>query len=357
MSKKKTSPTTLWFLYPVFGLEITDKEDDLDSPMFEDATIISKRHLMKILKGRSYIAEMFTTSSVKENVYSFLAVRRTFRLPSKMIDHDRYDKESAIEEDASKRAHQLAALIGLSFLAEGRTSFSLAEHRYQAGRKCLVLNVKDRSCSMTSKAKGLTLSSKPQKGNILKLTRNRLSGKFNRKPSKWLAEVLIPTKPRLGDSLTKAIVQSAIRLSIGTHVSLPSSQILAGVTGMELLVSEGNDKFKVVQNRVEALVGANVADKYGIDDIFKARNKYVHEGEDLSLDSTSLSWNSALLGLVCLLNYSKIAPMFPSKHDLVRYLDFVRLSSLFSFSSPKCKTFKVIPKYKPMKLNVVCFKV
>jgi hypothetical protein len=50
MSEQKVEKRNWLFFFPMYGIDITDVEHDLDSPMFGDWTIVSSEHLPDIKK-------------------------------------------------------------------------------------------------------------------------------------------------------------------------------------------------------------------------------------------------------------------------------------------------------------------
>lgn len=48
---------TWWIFHPLKGLDITDEFHDLDCPMFQDATIISRKHIRHIVANTMKLNE------------------------------------------------------------------------------------------------------------------------------------------------------------------------------------------------------------------------------------------------------------------------------------------------------------
>jgi hypothetical protein len=113
---------TWWIFHPLKGLDITDEFHDLDSPMFQDATIISRKHIRQIIANKMKLNEKNQHEIISlfdpdprfdwgEGFQSFIAIRRTGVMNSRNF-------RPPLVKDSYARAQRIGALLGLILLAE-----------------------------------------------------------------------------------------------------------------------------------------------------------------------------------------------------------------------------------------------
>lgn len=122
-----------WVFLPFKGLDISDEQPDLEAPLFGDATIISKKHMVRLVPrlrmnermapGRDHEADLLyllQNATFREDFQSFVAVRRSAR-----IDQSDARRSQAtygyIVQKAKVRAERIASLLSLVLLTNSET--------------------------------------------------------------------------------------------------------------------------------------------------------------------------------------------------------------------------------------------
>jgi hypothetical protein len=180
----------------------------------------------------------------------------------------------------------------------------------------------------------------------IKMSRSELKTFFQQTCFARLTAILLTQEASIGRSLKNAITQSALRLADAVHANATSSQLLGTVTAIELLLGELGDSFEVIQKRLAGLIGNDVINRYHADQIFWARHRYVHKGEDIK-DHT-ISSNAIALALLSLLTYADAAAAFRSKPEIVQYLDFISSADRISkrWSKRDKEAFSILLKHR-----------
>jgi hypothetical protein len=94
------------------------------------------------------------------------------------------------------------------------------------------------------------------------------------------------------------------------------------VTSTEVLLTHdtGSSNFDLLLQRVKTLLGSEISNRYQLEDVFKARHRVVHRGEEITDETTQLL--AVALALACLLRYAEVAQHFLHKTAILDYLDW-----------------------------------
>jgi hypothetical protein len=320
----KENSKTWWIFHPFKGLDITDEFHDLDSPMFEDATIVSRKHSLQIVTTMMKIRENNQHEIINmldprfnwgEEYQSFIAVRR-----KGILEHNNHSSPLII--DSAARAQRISSLIGLVFLAEnprGETC-CLVDQVHRRELRLAMIDI-DESCFCYMGGDGSRSNTIFDSRRVQKLSRNDLRQTISKESFEALTSVLLPQKPSLPRSLHKAVEQSSIRLSDALHLASPSARLLGAVTSIEILISNHGDSYDLNLRRLAALLGDEAIEKYDAKSVLRARHLYVHKGEEI--EDYGLPMNAIGLALSSLLRYAEIAQFSQNKTALLEYLDFL----------------------------------
>lgn len=328
-----------WTFFPLKGLALTDKEGDLANPLWPDSTIISRSHVIPIvralqldqhgssIKNNEEAAVQIVNQAVcKEDYESFIAVLRkgpALRSASKESTQEMREKSMGHPE---RRARQIAAAIEFAILATRKDwrTCALADqiHRKKLSRSSLRLSLENRSFSLeiSSRSSDRTIWEHRDREVI---SRHGLKNKLDSSPVSSFTSILLNPKRTLASSLHDAITESAIRLSDALHVSNEADQLLGSITAVEILLSTASESFATIQKRIKTLIGHNSNDYFQTENLLMARHKYVHQGH--CPNDRALTLKATGLSLSCLLTYSSAAHKFRSKSDFLAYLDFLYL--------------------------------
>jgi len=256
---------------------------------------------------------MLQNATFREEFHSFLAVRR-----SGVVEPG---QKSKLKESAEKRAYEVAALMTLTFLSvnkQGETC-GLVEQLHRRSKSIAMLELEEGGFAFHGGG-GSARMILDQKHNV-KMCRSELKRFLWQRRFAGLTDILLSQKSPVASSLKNAVTQSAIRLSDAIHANAISSQLLGSVTAVEVLLGDLGDSFDTLKSRLAALLGKEATDRYQADDVFWARHRYVHKGEEVS--DSSISSKSIALALLALLTYADAAQAFESKAEIVCYLDFL----------------------------------
>jgi hypothetical protein len=332
MASEKT--LSWWVFFPLCGLEITDEAHDLDSAMFGDATILSKRHIEEVVRRAPLdaITEKQIVHVMEAWPYvpfhSLVAIRRSEKRSS---EPKRPGVDLSVIDAAADRAHQLGALLCLGVLARSKVGRTCGLVEEMPSQKGVVTMISTDGSRIAFGPRGYThLAYRCHPENPIEFSRKGLIRHLGSAATRALYEVLAPQNPNLAESCRRAITQAAIRLSDAVHALAPAAQLLGAVTAMEVLLSR-DDAFQTIERRIIGLIGEAASEGFAADIVLKARHAYVHRAE---IPDEALSANAIALGLSCLLRFAEIAPKLRDHRALMHYLDFLqKADSLETFLS------------------------
>ncbi|MEP6879489.1 MAG: hypothetical protein ABI865_11625 [Nitrosospira sp.] len=350
-----------WVLFPLKGLELTDLEHDLADPLWSDSTIISKVHAdtiirsMKLNQAGAHVRDherdaiyMMDNVTFKEKIHSFIAIKRSGPRLTDVPEELHCDMYEQTSGDPEKRASQIAALIELAVLVtrEDWMTCALVDQIHRRTKSVIKLSIQDSEFGVEMAGPTAARSICNATDNE-KLSRNDLKVRVCSDPIAPLASVLSSQDCSLGSSLYKAISESAIRLSDALHVTTRADQLLGSVTAIEIMLTDQPERFELIKNRIETLIGAPAYEHFKTEMVLKARNSYVHQG--INLDDRALVLKSTGLSLCCLLTYAEAAARFNSKSSFLSYLDFIRLGqkTASDWTDSDRTAFTTFLKHKP----------
>jgi len=343
--------TTWWIFYPVKGLDIATEQPELDKPMFEDATLISKRHLRELvgllrlnermMPGHDHERDIYYLlqhATLEEKYHSMIAVTR--RGPVKN------DKNARLHKLGEKRASTISALLSLTLIAESSdwTTCALVEqiHRRNQSLAMLAIDIGSFSFQLGGHQSHTIL------GDPMTVSTAELQSKLDAPAMAPLTAVLRPQRPSLAKSLVDSTIESSIRLSDALHSPTAAGQLLGAVTSIEILISNQGDSFETTKRRIVSLIGENAFNFYDGDRILNERHLYVHRGIEPS--HGTLPTKGTGFALSCILQYAQLVPNFSDRHALITYLDFLHLGNRMAdnWNVTEKESFGRLTKHEPI---------
>lgn len=343
--------TTWWVFYPVKGLDIATEKPELDKPMFEDATLISKRHLGELVRllrlkermtpGHDHEQDIYSLlqhATLEEKYHSMIAVKRRGPVNN--------DTSAGLQRLGEKRASTISALLSLALIAESsdwRTCALVEQiHRRNQSLAMLAIDIGSFSLQLGGHQSHTIL------GNPMTVSTAELRRKLDAPALAPLTDVLQPQRPSLAKSLVDSTVESSIRLSDALHSPSAAGQLLGAVTSIEILISDQGDSFETTKRRIVSLIGENAFNFYDGDRILNERHLYVHRGIEPS--HGTLPTKGTGLALACILQYAQLVPKFSDRHALITYLDFLHLGNRMSdnWNVTEKENFKRLTKHEPI---------
>jgi len=319
-----------WTFYPLCGIEITDARHDLRRPLFGDVTLIAKRHLSKVIgslqldedqpydaKYLKRMAEDVERMAERDSAQAFLAVRRRG-----VAFEDNDGEDTPLVHESRERAYEVAALLAVVTLANSRyqQGCGLGEQIHRRPEDLAMFDVEQGGFWMrTSGRHALSWFSATTDE---KMSRAMLKRMLFRRPFRSLSEIMLTKRSTLPSSLRKSIKQAALRLADAIHSTTETAQLLGAVIVLELLFNANDgEKYDVIQQRLSAFLGEEDASQFEIEKIFKARHRYMHEGQEVT--GERVPYHVVVLALLCLLRYAEAVSGFKDKRDFAEYLDFI----------------------------------
>ncbi len=314
-----------WLIFfPMYGIDITDAEHDLDKPMFGDCTIVSSKHVPELkavvpmMLPNDFRTPAGGAVAVEKVFPALLAVRR-----KGSISVDDYPSNSPLIEDARSRAYKLSALLSIVLLAENNypNTCALAEQVHSANNLGATLDSEKRMVVPGGSPTWGFTTKYPAPGSKLSLSREELSSKLFTGKFVALSEIVAGRRANLDVTHVKTIVRSSLAIADAIQAITPSTQLLSAVTALEILLAGNDETFASVQRRLGALLGTTAIERYNAEGILKARHGYVHEGDKLEVSLIPL--RAIGLGISALARYAEAAQAFPHKQAVMDYLDFI----------------------------------
>jgi len=198
-------------------------------------------------------------------------------------------------------------------------------------------------------------------GATLERTREQLQTQFTDAAQSELFRALgrNTEESRLPKDVRHAVSNAASHLSRSCHEWSESSRLLIAITSIEMLMSVDVDSsYAKLQNRIEALIGADSAEEIKLAQIFSSRHQFVHNGIECASSKQALR-----LAATCLINFTNLGVHLLSasvpegmglRNLCLQYLDMLyqaqRLES--AIGDP----LKGISKFCPIKLNDLAVK-
>jgi len=345
MAQEEKKRGTWWVLYPLEGMSISDREHDLDRPMFGDATIISGRHISHIVSGmkmrkaaKRFVTKLLQKPTFEQKFPSHLAIRRSGVVQPPASN-------SKVVRDSIERAYELGALLGLVLLAKYRSSikFGFVQQSYSSNQPAVLVDHKSGRYYYGSSPDRLTTL--PRSSKPITISRRELNQVLGGERFVGLAQSLLPQKSRLARAVRNPIAQASIRLWDAVQSVTASAQLLGAVTSMEILLSNQEGNYETTKRRLGALIGETTFGRFDADKVFDLRHWYVHQGKPVENQRTALK--AIGLALSCLLRYAEAALIFPSKSAVLQYLDFVHKADYLvrGWKAPEREAFQTLMKH------------
>lgn len=331
---KRRDEAVWWILYPLRGFDLAEDELDLSTPLFGDATVISRRHARALAAAtrineyaspghdhEAAVAHILGNATLGTPFHSFIAVKRAE--PRRVSQQDPADRYDEIERLAARRARRIAALLSLSILANHRgwLTCGLVEQTHDTLGRTLAMVAPDVGGFYVSIGGERYSRTITDPRDLVSWSREQLQTKLHEEPVAPLTAILAPQRPRIASSLEKAVVEAAIHLTGALHQVGLAAQLLGSVTALEILVSDEADSYVQLKRRLTALIGEAAFCSFEGEDVLKARHQYVHRGVEPKAPAIAL--HATGLALCCLLRYAEASSVCGSRTDLLAYLDFL----------------------------------
>jgi len=336
----------IWLLFPFKGLDIIDIEHGLDRPLFGDSSLISKTSYQEILNkdsdaltGGSAPIDLINclyNPTFGEEFHSFITVCR----------NQASNDEINFIESARKRAYEIASILSVSFLSIDKLSrvCGLVEQSSRKISNTIFVNLDEYKFSAHLKFDdSFSINSSE---SAFKISRQDITEFLNQSSLNGLSKVLLLQNDVLNKSLHHAITKACICLINSFNLPDITSHILGAITSIEILLTEQPDRYSILQKRLESLIGKESIERYEMEKVFKARNSYIHRGEDI--DDYEISLKALALAMSSILTFSNAAYRFESKSSFIAYLDFLVASKKVSdqWSSDQNNSFNQLIRHR-----------
>jgi hypothetical protein len=335
--------------------------------MFGDAALVSKSHIAQIVpllrlnerKTSPHDDEKFITDLLVRHVtfrkqfHSYIAVKR--KGPSRLHKEKGSGERPniVIAEMAAHRAAQIVALLALSLISESREweTCGLVSQVGDQIDSIVMIGLEARGFAFQTSGK----QSFTRVANPLRTTRDELRKCIDNSPASVVAAILELQKPPVGKSLSRAVIESSIRLTEALHSHSPAGKLLGAVTSMEILIAHQGDRYEATTKRIRELIGAQGWERLEGDRVMNERHRYVHRG--IEPTHGFLPVKATALGLACLIQFAKLAAIFPNKNAALTYLDFLHMGKLMSghWSEGERIYFQNFVKHEPFQLTFPYF--
>ncbi len=329
---KTNASNEWWVFYPLTGLSITGPLDSLETPIFGDATIVSKEQADVLLEQIDPDRKTDSKSDLPfvvnyrlplhTNFHSHLAIRRRGSMPKGHLS-----SEDSVRSLSSDRARGLAALLTVVFLASslnGKTCCLEEQVHTGPSRHLLSINFNGPDLTYSSGDVGSWNYDIRIPKDVIHVSRHDVEAIFHQQPYSLLAPIITEQRVPVSSSLKKVLTQAVIRLADAIMSIEGSSQLLGAVTAIEMLLTQSNDKYESNGRRLGALLGKEVLETLDADGVFHSRHMYVHRG--LKPERSDVAHRAIMLSMLAIFRYAYLAYEFNQKTALVDYLDFVSLS-------------------------------
>lgn len=307
-----------WFIYPVYGLKISDTIESLDNPIWGDAQIFPKetieKYFSRIINSPSKIGmTTYVQSTFKsEDVCSFMCVRRNIGLPPTDFNKEMYT--------AQKRLNQVFSLIQLATLIEPSTKWHTcqlikAERQYSLLTPLTLLNSANPGILGSYRGYSQILM-EPIEIDLKSLSENLL-----KEPLKYISQLITPPKSSKNKKVLGKIGHSIYHLSKAVEATNLSDRILSSLTSLEVILSNHDTTYDQFETRIKNIIGNELFRAYQTEAIIKSRHSYVHRGEEIN--SVELSMKAVALALITICQYSRNIINFPNSDTFLNYVDFL----------------------------------
>lgn len=328
-------PGPWWAFYPLVGIDITDSEPDLDTPLFGDCTIISRRHIERVVdwlyQNRDLRVQdtQWQTGALlrelerlagSEFFDSMLAVRSTGALDSRELDHNNLEIKTGV------RAREVSSCLALVFLARRHhpSTFSLVEQKHYNIRTYRLVNARtgylfawgDDQVSQVGVAHPAFIT----------VSRAELLQVVQEEPYNDLCSILLNHK-QLGIPypFVETLTSSASRIIDALNDRDPATSLLSTVIALEVLLRAAgaeNESYHAIKRRMSALLGQEAVDNYDPEIVLRSRHQVVHFGSEVEGYFT-IPIRAVGLAAACLFRYASAGLHIRNKPALLSYLDMI----------------------------------
>jgi len=324
--------TDAWWAFGLVGLSVTTEPDWLETPVFGDATLVSREVVKESILGDPGISDETKKRSLwllgldRAAVLEPDLARHEYRyvVPSSFVLVRRRGEQTdrAIYSKAYQRASEVCALVSVIAMTLEDSARTLAfagqpPDPMLGPRACFAAGENLQLMGMGLHPYRYFPAPVPLGGDF-HLSRSALLSPFNMGFHKELWKIVVERDVAVALGLRKVVVGALLRLFEAIHAPSFESRLMGAITSIEILLSDRN--WETLKKRVVALLGTGSLSTYGVDELFRLRHAVVHERGDVSHLQALLAVGMAMSSLftVALLSYSVI-----HVQGLHRYLDFV----------------------------------
>lgn len=322
------------------GLQITKDELTFQTPIFKDATIVSKETLARITSHKNnnpnVMFTLLTGSSTHAQINlpqehfkdkthttppdSFIAVKRTHKHPpaEKQID------------SAKRRADDIITAMALSYISNARDIESFATSTQAASHPAIalvthgILNATDNQLTTSTKPQTSPYKVKPITQTLDEIKDSYDNGTTitTQHGKNWTIDHnshLIKTllNPRKSN-LEKSIHAASIHCMDTRNTSHQPTRLIGAITTLEMLVLTESSNFKTLTKRLKALLPI---DLNNLSNTLKQRNMVMHQGKNTTTKTTIDSLIIATMAITACAGLAQNG--IKSKEQLINYLDFI----------------------------------
>lgn len=309
MSTENNSPEFWWWYFPITGLEITDAAADLEHPLFKDATIISVAAMKSLIQAdpshHKEIKDMAINAFERE-CDSVLAIRHA-------LFSESGEKETFLAQERS--AEIMSGLLVFAFDEHG-LSFGYGPSDLISYNASVYLSIREdgqRSLHRYSRKQPILFGRK--NGTF---TRKELAAKIGKSRFAILLNAIFETDVHIHESVRIAMLAASRRFATACYMNVGGEIVASTITCFELFLKQGINADKVVQARLEALIGFP---QKQVARLYDCRNLWVHEGvppEDEYVKKALFFVPTALLELI---RIAQQAPKQTCLKSLIQYFD------------------------------------
>lgn len=311
---------TLYF-FPISGLHITNRKIK-NKLIFEDATIANGKAIKSFLAENNFLNDK--RGFHFHDSLSYILVR---------IDGiEKNGNEEFLKEKAVERCHQIIALVFFYFFIvfDLKRSVSLMREIFGYHSDSITsYNSNGLRCQYNNYSRGEVVLNPPTP--FIYITIEKLFTLLNAKPFDAITRIITQNNnkniKRIKNKTSEPIIQSLVNFYLTTNIPAATVQLLGSITSIELLLKLGEEKYKNIEKRLNALLGDQLFNRYcktsnksKIHTVFDIRHSVIHGAELCSCDDAARS-----MKLYCnsLLKFSFISKIFYSKDELCNYLDLL----------------------------------
>lgn len=310
--------------YPLAGLTIETPPNELQTPLFGDATILSTDdaraflHAMPFFRRLPDDEERLTATRL---LGSASTIPHVGVAPAMIIARGHGDTYQKVDASARERIETVAAAIAVIMFVRSDcwNAPSLPDHVWSPGQRTNVI------FDEHAGEHGITFGRNTRVHPIeiphppLAFTRGSLLQVLTTPPYATFADALLFRSKAIDKEQRHHLQLAGRTFNASINTNSPEAQLIGMVTTLEILLANHDYSFDTLKRRLRALVGREPYEFLGADRLFDNRNKCVHTGA--IVDWTDVRY-PLILTSGALLAYARAAATFKNRKQLIRWLDY-----------------------------------